>query len=216
MSRPKRQRQISSYPKSTYFKPAGIRLKELQTIIISFEEFEAIRLKDFLGEDQKVAALQMGISQSTFHRIVVEARKKIAEALFKGMAIKINGGNFIMKETKTDNIKIAISASSGNLEENIDSRFGRCQTFLVFSLNDGNVSQLESIVNLKKDMQGGAGISVAEMLANQKIDVIITGNVGPRALDILNQFSIDVYQFNGSVNDAIKNFIDKKLVQING
>ncbi|MEM4663279.1 MAG: DUF134 domain-containing protein [Candidatus Diapherotrites archaeon] len=93
MPRPKRCRCIHHRPNITYFKPAGIKLSGLSEVIISFDEFEAIRLKDLLGLEQEDCAKRMGISQPTFHRLVTSARRKIADALISGKAIKIEGGN---------------------------------------------------------------------------------------------------------------------------
>ena len=76
-------------PHSDYFKPAGIRKKELEEIILAADEFEAVRLKDLLQLDQKIAAEKMEISQPTFHRLVLRARKKISDAVVNGKAIKI-------------------------------------------------------------------------------------------------------------------------------
>ncbi|MBW2976887.1 DUF134 domain-containing protein [Candidatus Woesearchaeota archaeon] len=96
MPRPRRYRMIGLMPNVTYFKPAGIRMVELEVSILTVDEFEAIRLKDFLGLDQENAAKKMKISQPTFHRLILTARKKIADAMVNGKAIRIEGGNFKM------------------------------------------------------------------------------------------------------------------------
>lgn len=83
-------------PGFTYFKPAGVRLRELDESIISVEEYEAIRLKDVEGLEQEDAAQKMNISQPTFHRLLLSARKKITDAIVNGKAIKIHGGNYTM------------------------------------------------------------------------------------------------------------------------
>ncbi len=87
-------RSVWEEPGVTFFKPAGIRMRELEEVVISVEEYEALRLKDLERLDQKECAEKMRISQPTFHRLVLEARKKVANALVKGLAIKIQGGNF--------------------------------------------------------------------------------------------------------------------------
>jgi predicted DNA-binding protein (UPF0251 family) len=89
MVRPKRERCISHMLGVTYFKPRGVPLSELEEIILEADELEAIRLNDLEGLDQEEAAKKMNISQPTFHRIVVSARKKISEAIIKGKAIRI-------------------------------------------------------------------------------------------------------------------------------
>ncbi len=97
MPRYRRCRRIGFKPRITYFKPAGIGIRELEECILTLDEFESIRLKDLEGLDQEEAAKKMNISQPTFHRLVLNARKKIADAIINGKAIKIEGGNYIFK-----------------------------------------------------------------------------------------------------------------------
>jgi len=66
--------------------------------ILKVEELESLRLKDYLRMDQAEAAERMGISQPTFHRIISEAHRKIAQAFVEGKAIKIEGGNYVIVE----------------------------------------------------------------------------------------------------------------------
>jgi len=89
-------RCVASIPEITYFKPAGIPARILEEVCISVEEAEAIRLKDLEGLEQEECAQRMNISRSTFHRVLGEARSKLADALLKGKAIRIEGGNFEM------------------------------------------------------------------------------------------------------------------------
>ncbi len=99
MVRPRLARRISFQPNVTYFKPAGIRMIDLEEVILTFDETEAIRLKEVEKLNQAKAAKKMGISQPTFYRLLESARKKIAEALISGKAIKIEGGNFKMMQS---------------------------------------------------------------------------------------------------------------------
>ena len=94
MPRPRICRRVGFKPSTTYFKPAGVRMRELKESILTVDEFEAVRLKDFLNLEQEKAAKKMNISQPTFHRLVLVARKKIADAIVNGKAIKIQGGHF--------------------------------------------------------------------------------------------------------------------------
>jgi predicted DNA-binding protein (UPF0251 family) len=94
MSRPIKCRRIAYLPDVTYFKPAGIPMRELEEVNLSFEEAEAIRLKDLEGLEQEPAADKMNISRPTFQRILASARRKIADVLLNGKAIRIEGGNF--------------------------------------------------------------------------------------------------------------------------
>ena len=96
MARPKNCRLVGSAPGSNYFKPRGIPLFVLEEVILAIDEFEAVRLADFEGLYQDQAAERMKVSRQTFGRILESARKKIAEALVKGKALKIEGGEFEM------------------------------------------------------------------------------------------------------------------------
>jgi len=94
MARPRLCRRVGFDPNITYFKPKGIPLNDLEESIISIDEFEAIRLKDLEGLEQEECAKNMDISQPTFHRLVLSARKKVADSIVNGKALKIEGGNF--------------------------------------------------------------------------------------------------------------------------
>ena len=96
MARPRLCRRVCFQPGLTYFKPAGIRLVDLEESVLTVDEFEALRLKDLEGLEQEAAAKRMSISQPTFHRIVSSARKKTADAIVNGKAIRIEGGAYKM------------------------------------------------------------------------------------------------------------------------
>ena len=96
MPRPRLCRRIGFRPKITYFKPAGIKITDLNESVMTVDEFESVRLKDLECLEQEECARKMNISQPTFHRLVLAARKKIADAIVNGKAIKIEGGVFEM------------------------------------------------------------------------------------------------------------------------
>jgi len=70
----------------------------LPTIELTFDELEAMRLNDLEGQPQDAAAEQMGVSQSTVQRILVSAHRKVAEALVRGKALQIEGGEIILAD----------------------------------------------------------------------------------------------------------------------
>ena len=92
MPRPFCPRRIRFAPGVTYFKPAGIPLRVLNEVVVTLDELEALRLADLNGLYQKQAAEQMKISRPTFARIVEAARKKVADALIHGKALRLEGG----------------------------------------------------------------------------------------------------------------------------
>jgi predicted DNA-binding protein (UPF0251 family) len=73
------------------YKPVGVPLREVERIVLLPEELESLRLADLEGHYQEQAAEQMGVSRSTFQRTVIEARRKVAQALVEGMALQIEG-----------------------------------------------------------------------------------------------------------------------------
>jgi uncharacterized protein len=100
MARPKQCRRVGSMPGSHYFKPKGIPLSILEEVALAMDEFEAIRLADLEGLYQEQAAERMKVSRQTFGRIIESAHKKIAEALVKGKALKVEGGEFEMASSR--------------------------------------------------------------------------------------------------------------------
>jgi len=87
-------------PDKNYFKPRGIPTVELEEIILTLDEFEAIRLADYEQLYQEEAAERMNISRQTFGRIIEAAHKKIADVLLNGKALKIEGGEVAINETR--------------------------------------------------------------------------------------------------------------------
>ena len=90
MPRPKKKRKICCNPSSYYFKPRGIPVYDLEEIIIDDDELESLRLADLLAYSHEKAAKEMKISRATFGRIVEVARKKVADGILNGKAIRIN------------------------------------------------------------------------------------------------------------------------------
>ena len=113
MPRPRLRRRISLKPNTTYFKPAGIRFVDLKETIITLEEFEAIRLIDLKSTQQIKAAKQMHISQPTLSRLLISARKKLADAIINGKAIKIQGGMYKIISPKRRGRMGGVSAGPG-------------------------------------------------------------------------------------------------------
>ena len=92
MPRPLCPRRVDTAPPSTYFKPRGVPVSELEETVLSVDELEALRLADLEGLYHEEAAARMNVSRATFGRIVEAARRKVAEVLVRGRALKIEGG----------------------------------------------------------------------------------------------------------------------------
>jgi len=89
MPRNKIPRVVRFNPSTYYFKPQGIPLRMLKEVIIKKDELEALKLYEVDNLNQVNAAKKMRVSQPTFARIMGSANKKIAEAIIKGKAIRI-------------------------------------------------------------------------------------------------------------------------------
>ncbi len=98
MPRKKRWRRVFREPTVSVFKPAGVPAKELEEILLAVDEFEALRLADYEGMNQRDASEIMGVSQPTFHRILSSARHKVAKGLVEGQVIRIEGGRYILAD----------------------------------------------------------------------------------------------------------------------
>ena len=94
MARPTKDRIIEKLPEIRLFKPAGVPGHQLETVEMTMEEVEALRLKDVEGLTQAEASEIMNVSRPTFQRVLTSARKKAAEALTCGKAIKFEGGDY--------------------------------------------------------------------------------------------------------------------------
>jgi predicted DNA-binding protein (UPF0251 family) len=94
------QRWISAMPTVANFQPAGVPLNEQKTVFLTLEELEALRLVDLEGMYQEEAALEMGVSRKTLWNDLRSARKKVAEALINGWAIRIEGGSYVLRGSR--------------------------------------------------------------------------------------------------------------------
>ena len=98
-------------------------------------------------------------------------------------------------------MKIAISATGSDLAAQVDSRFGRCQHFIIIDLD---TMQFECVENAGASSSGGAGISAAQMIAGTGVEAVLTGNCGPKAYQVLSAASVDVVTgVAGEVRNAI-------------
>jgi predicted DNA-binding protein (UPF0251 family) len=92
MPRPFCRRNIAGRPPVSIFKPCGVPMRELDEVVMTLDEFEAIRLADLDGLYQEQAAERMGVSRATFSRIMDSAHGKVADALVHAKALRIEGG----------------------------------------------------------------------------------------------------------------------------
>jgi len=87
-------------------------------------------------------------------------------------------------------LKVAITAQGKDTSSATDPRFGRCQYFIIVNTNRDS---FEAVSNENLNASGGAGIATAQMLVNQGVEAVITGNMGPKAMRVLQAAGITAY-----------------------
>jgi predicted Fe-Mo cluster-binding NifX family protein len=113
-------------------------------------------------------------------------------------------------------MKIAVSCSEPSLDSDVNPMFGRCRYFLIIQLEDGEIRSFEAIENTAASQTGGAGLSAARMVAEKEVKAVITGNMGPRAFEVMSQFGIDVFSAGGPVKQSVTDFLGNRLKKLSG
>ncbi len=93
MRQPYRKRRIDRPPEFVNFKPSGVPRNFLESVALTLDEFEALRLADYLGLEHLEASERMNISRPTFTRLIEKARTKLARVIVEGKELIIEGGN---------------------------------------------------------------------------------------------------------------------------
>ena len=100
LARPVKCRRVCCAPGADYFKPRGIPIRDLEIVVLTMDEFEALRLADLEGLYQDAAGAQMRVSRQTFGGILDSAHRKVADCVVNGKAIMIEGGVYTMEEMR--------------------------------------------------------------------------------------------------------------------
>jgi len=101
-------------------------------------------------------------------------------------------------------MKVCVTASGSGLDDPIDPRFGRCQ---YFAFLDTETMDFESVANASMALGGGAGIQAAQFVANKEVKAVLTGQVGPKAYDVLAAAGIEIVTgASGTVREAVERY----------
>ena len=107
-------------------------------------------------------------------------------------------------------MKVAVTSQGSDLTSEVDPRFGRAKSFIVFDTETGGFTTHDNTQNLNAIQ--GAGIQAARSVADLKVDAVVTGNVGPKAFSVLQQANVKVYLgATGTVKDALEQFQSGQL-----
>lgn len=225
MPRPRKCRKVCQIPEVREFKPVGEKSSQ-SAIILSVDEYEAIRLIDKQGFSQEECGKYMQIARTTVQLIYDSARKKLAEALVNGLSLKIEGGSFRLCDGKEDfcgcggckkhrlkqiaaqykedgKMKIAVSCSGNQIWEH----FGHCENFMIYEAEDGKIVSEQSVAN-----PGHKPGFLPNFLADMGVKVMISGEMGGSAFSIFNQRGVEVILgAHGDAKQAVEAYLRGEL-----
>lgn len=202
MPRPVNGRRLCAPIHPRVMKPAGVPAREIEEIVLGFDEAEALRLADLVGLYQEAAARHMGVSRPTFGRIIESARRKVADAVLNGKALRIEGGEVIIKEEGERTMKIAAPSRNGE----IDEHFGHCKEYLVFAAKG---KELVSEGTIESPEGCGCKSNIAATLAARGVTHMVAGNMGDGAVRVLSSHGIAVVRgASGDAKSAVQAFVN--------
>jgi len=206
MPRTPKCRKICGFPDYYSFIPEEADVNSIDTITLSLDEYEAIRLLDHEGLNQEECALRMGVARTTVTAIYESARKKLVSAVVDGKRLCIAGGRIEIDRDRTnlqvdiqrkgDNtMRVAVAYENGN----IFGHFGRTEQFKVYDIEGGKV------VNSQILGTNGEGCgALAGILNIANVDALICGGIGGGAQMALEEAGIKLYAgASGSADAAV-------------
>lgn len=101
-------------------------------------------------------------------------------------------------------MKIAVASEDKNENGTVSDRAGRATYYLIF---DRQKKLLETIKNPFSMGSGGAGFSVAKMLADMDIQIVVAEKFGPKMTGALDDRNVKYLEFSGSIQDALSTVI---------
>lgn len=219
MPRPCKRRRICSRPPCGRFAPEGADESGM-TVVMTLDEYEAIRLIDFVGMTQEQCAAQMNVARATIQAIYGSARAKMARCLVRRCALVIEGGDVefcaqnedcAQCEGRSGNqdgrntiMKIAVTYDNGQIFQH----FGHCALFKLYETEDGKIVSSKII-----DANGSGHSMLAGMLMMNGADAVICGGIGGGAQTALARFGIKVYGgVTGDADAAVQALLDGTLV----
>ena len=200
MPRKQRCRRIGGYPDYWEFGPE--EAAEGDPLLLTLDEFEAIRLLDREGLNQEQCAERMGVGRTTVTAIYESARRKLAEALVTGRRLRICGGSYRLGPQGSESIekkgqehmRIAIPYENGEVFQH----FGHAAQFKLYDAEDGKI--------VKEQLAAPAGAghgALAGWLAGAGVDALICGGIGGGAQNALREAGVKLYAgVQGSADEA--------------
>ena len=224
MSRPRKYRKVCHFPNSLSFTPVE-SAGEKDPVLLTVDEYEAIRLIDREGYSQEACGEWMGIARTTVQMIYTSARKKLADMLVEGRPLQIAGGDYRLCDGAQDcghkqcykrlyfrsyekpkgdsTMRIAVTYENGNIFQH----FGHTQLFKVYDIQDGKILSSEVV-----DTMGSGHGALAGVLTALRADILICGGIGGGAQMALAEAGIQLFGgVSGNADAAVKAFLSGEL-----
>ncbi|MDY6790308.1 MAG: NifB/NifX family molybdenum-iron cluster-binding protein [Thermodesulfobacteriota bacterium] len=107
-------------------------------------------------------------------------------------------------------MRIAVTSTGKDLDANMDPRFGRAAYFIIVNSETMKYETVENSQNL--NLPQGAGIQAGKTIIDNKADVLVTGNCGPKAFKVLQSAGVKIFTgAQGSVSDAVLQYKNGEL-----
>lgn len=210
MPRTTKCRRIYGFPDYYSFIPEDADAGSIETIMLSLDEFETIRLLDHEGLNQEECAVRMGVARTTVTAMYESARKKIIDAIVEGKRLCIAGGNIEIdrernvlsvdiKSKGAKTMRVAVTYDNGN----VFGHFGRTEQFKVYDIEDGKIVSSKIL-----DTNGEGCGALAGILNIADADALICGGIGGGAQMALEEAGIKLYAgASGSTDAAVEALI---------
>ena len=213
MPRPKRCRRVQSFPAFWCFEAEDGRNRPDDSIRLTLDEYEAIRLLDLEGLTQAECAEMMNVSRTTVTAIYERARKKIAECIVNGRRLLISGGDYDLETEETASGSAGKGTNTMRLAVTYDAdgtvfqHFGRTEQFKIYDIENGEVTRTEVLGT------GGTGHgALAGFLKSIGADALICGGIGGGAQSALAEAGIPFFGgVTGPADEAAKAYTEGKL-----
>ena len=203
MPRPVRCRRIERLPVYRSFSPDDISAEE--SVRMTVDEYEALRLLDDEGLTQEACAAKMNVARTTVTAIYDSARKKVADALVHGKRLLIAGGccefepveirQTIMEKGSTC-MRTAVTYENGEVFQH----FGHTEQFRLYDAENGRITGAQTV-----NTNGSGHGALAGFLQTAKVDALICGGIGMGARMALADAGIRLYAgVQGSADAAAK------------
>lgn len=217
MPRTTKRRKICSFPNFYSFVPEEADARNIETVMISLDEYETLRLLDYERLNQEECALRMGVARTTVTAMYESARKKLVSAVVEGKRLRISGGNIEidrersgfsvdLKSKGDKEMRVAVTYDNGN----VFGHFGKTEQFKVYDIEDGKV------VNSHILGTNGEGCgALAGILNIADVDALICGGIGGGAVNAIEEAGIKLYAgASGNTDAAVEALIAGTLEAI--